>query len=53
MLHAKNENTFGVCIDNAKCLNPEKEWDLRNQKALELLLLRKYACWGLASEGEG
>lgn len=42
MLHAKNENTFGMCIDNVECLNPEKEWGLKNQNAWALLLLRKY-----------
>lgn len=42
MLHAKNENTFGMCIDNVECRNPEKEWGLKNQNAWALLLLRKY-----------
>lgn len=53
MLHAKNENTFGLCIDNVECLNPEKEWGLKNRNASELLLLRRYAYWGSDSEGEG
>lgn len=39
MLQAKNWNILGMCIDNAKCLNPEKEWGLKNRNASELLLL--------------
>lgn len=53
MLHAKNENTFGMCIDSAECLNPEKEWSLKNQNSSELLFVRKYAYRGSGSEGKG
>ena len=38
MVQAKNSNSFGTCIDNAKCLNPEKEWGFMNQNPSELLL---------------
>lgn len=51
MLHAKNENTFGMCFDNVGCLNSE-EWGLKNQNASELLLLRKYGYWESGSEGK-
>lgn len=40
MLQAKNKNILGMCIDNAKSLNPEKEWGSKNQNASELLLLK-------------
>lgn len=53
MLHAKNENTFGMCIDSVERLNPEKEWGLKNQNFSELLLARKHAYWESGSEGKG
>lgn len=38
-----------MCIDNAKGLNPVKEWDLKNRNAA----VREHDPWGLSSEDGG
>lgn len=39
---AKNENTFGMYIDNVECLNLEKEWGLKNQNASVIIVMKVF-----------